>query len=343
MGTDDRPPNGALIQRLLQAPQRFDLFQAISLLERAAPEAVAVGEGDGSRPEAVRLRALISLGFPPSDVVSVKEDPPTGERFALTSPVLALGGASGPLPLAFTEELLARQAARDHATADFLDIFHHRFLSFLYRSRRKHRIGLDWQSPDASTLADMLDFVSALGVKRDGGGGAWLRHAGLLGGAPRSMSGLLQLLRDRLGLPVQGRQFVGGWRALEPAAVPRVSASAGSQAARLGRNTVLGRRVWDQGAGVALTFRVPRERMEPMLPGGPDHALAARLVRRYVQQDIDVTFTLKPVPGPRDLSMLGRAHPMRLGWTSWLHTGAATPRPVRTGFRMATAPTTATS
>lgn len=33
----------AIIDRLLTAPQGFNLFGAISLLERAAPEAAAVG------------------------------------------------------------------------------------------------------------------------------------------------------------------------------------------------------------------------------------------------------------------------------------------------------------
>jgi hypothetical protein len=36
MGTDERPPAGTLIERLLSRPQSFNLFQAISLLERVA-------------------------------------------------------------------------------------------------------------------------------------------------------------------------------------------------------------------------------------------------------------------------------------------------------------------
>jgi type VI secretion system protein ImpH len=334
MGTDDRPPSGPLIQRLIRQPQGFDLFQAISLLERAAPGAGAIGNGEGRR-EAVRLKAQVTLGFPSSDVVQVEENGDDArEPFTLTTPVMALTGASGPLPLVFTEQLLERRAARDHATADFLDIFQHRFLSFLYGSRKKHRIGLDWRSPNASALAGVLDAVSALNIKRAGGEGAWLRHAGLLGGAPRSMSGLLQFLRDRLRLEVRGTQLCGGWHTLEAQAVPRLGAS-GSAAPRLGRNAVLGRRVWDQGAGISLAFgKLPWNRLESLLPGGADHQLAGRLVRRYLQQEIDVHMTVQPAPGQAQNSVLGGPRSLRLGWTAWLRTGGAS-RPMSASFKLA--------
>src|SRR3954466_4097718 len=130
MGTDERAPAGALVEKLVDQPQGFNLFQAISLLERSRPERGAVGMGVG-RDEAVRLSSIVSLGFQASDVskVSVSDDP--NEPGRLWTSVLSLAGAQGPLPLPFTELVLERSAARDHATADFLDIFNHRFLAFL--------------------------------------------------------------------------------------------------------------------------------------------------------------------------------------------------------------------
>src|SRR4051812_41550957 len=105
MGTDERPPTGALIASLLKRPQGFNLFQAISLLERAAPDAAPLGEG-GEQLEAVRLSALVSLAFQPSDVRSVGVGSESGEAFTLSTPVLSLAGAQGPLPVPFTEMVL---------------------------------------------------------------------------------------------------------------------------------------------------------------------------------------------------------------------------------------------
>ena len=318
MGTDERPPTGALVERLGNRPQGFNLFQAISLLERASPQLAPVGKGDGQT-ESVRLKSVVSLGFQPSDVSRVGPGEDGGEAWILATPVMSLAGAQGPLPLPFTEMVLERTAARDHATADFLDIFNHRFLAFLYRSRKKHHMGLNWLSPQSSSLAMCLDALSALGLKTGAGAppgeATWLRHAGLLGGAPRSMTGLLALLSDRLGVSARGRQFCGGWRNLELRDISRLS----GRGPRLGRSAVLGRRVWDQSAGITLELSgLSLRRLKRLLRGGEEHELVRRLVRRYLQQDVGVEMVLQIDGRELKPSILGQKEPLRLGWTSWL-------------------------
>lgn len=329
MGTNERSTNRPLTDRLLARPQGYNLFQAISLLERAARDMPAVGRGHGE-PEAVRLNAVVSLGFQPSDVSVVKEGAASGERFTLLSPVMSLAGAQGPLPLPFTELLLERKAARDHATADFLDIFNNRFLGFLYRSRKKHHMGLNWRSPEESSLAGVLDALSSLGlragIRGPGGAAPWLRHSGLLGGAPRSMAGLLSLLADRLGVKVRGTQFCGDWRHLEPGDVSRLGNARTGSALSLGRSTVLGRRVWDQGAGISLAVAsLSLPRLRHLLPGGKEHELLKWLIARYVQQEMGVSISLNVDAAQIQPLRLGNSKKdsegpggVLLGWTSWL-------------------------
>jgi type VI secretion system protein ImpH len=345
MGTDERPPAGTLIDRLLSRPQGFNLFQAISLLERAAAYAAPVGEGVNEA-EAVRLSAVVSLGFQPSDVSSVTVGAPTGEAFTLKSPVMSLAGAQGPLPMPFTELLLERKAARDSATADFLDIFNHRLLAFLYRGRKKHHMGLNWASPEASSLAASLDSLSALGLaagaRGANGESSWLRHAGLMGGAPRSMAGLFAMLGDRLGIRVKGSQFHGGWQQLEPRELSRLGGH-GHGVSRLGRSTVLGRRAWYQSAGIQLELaELPMARLRQFLPGAREHALTRWLVSRYVQQELQVELVLRPAAREVKRSALGAGGQMRLGWTSWLATGplvTTAPPPARLRLAIAHPPT----
>ncbi len=372
MGADDGLPAAALIARLKANPQSFDLFQAISLLERAAPWARPLGRGNGLG-EAVRLVGHVSLAFEPSDIRSVREHAgsPDGEHvdaadeheqtsrerhgahdmhasYTVTTPVLTLAGANGPLPMAYTELVLARRAQRDTATADLLDIFNHRFLSFLYRSRKKHAPGLNWRSPHGSALAAGLDALSNLGLRAGANGPnhgphgerLWMRHAGLLGAAPRSMTGLCTLLADRLGLKVRGAQFVGGWREIDVADSLRL-ARAGSRAPRLGGAAVLGRRTWDEANGICIEFpELTKARFEALLPGGRDHAMAAWLIRSYLQQDFDVQFVLHLAPQRVDCAA-GGLRAARLGWTSWLagtNNDTHTPKPVRLAMREAAVP-----
>jgi type VI secretion system protein ImpH len=304
-----------LIERLYSQPQGFNLFQAISLLERHAPERAAMGTGVGLD-EAALLRGSVSLAFAPSDVVSVQPAATPKDRSTLTSAAMSLAGANGPLPLPFTEMLLQRRPAKDRAALDFLDIFHGRWLAFLYRSRKKHHIGLNWRAGQQDNpVARTIDALSGLG-RAEGARGplgevARLNHAGLQNAAPRSMLNLLTLLSDRLNLRFKGRQFLGGWQDLD--GVDQVPLGR----AVLGQQAVLGQRAWDAAAGIELTVvTVPMLRLPSLLPGGQDHALMGWLLRRHTQSELQVRLVLQPeakvsalIPG------LGQA---RLGWTSWL-------------------------
>ena len=361
MGADDRLPAVALIALLLERPQGFDLFQAINLLERASPWARSLGYGDGTG-EAVRLSGFVSLAFEASDIRSIRPNAAperdalaqassyaprtTRTTYTIATPVLTLAGVNGPLPLPYTEMVLARRAARDPATGDLLDVFNHRFLSFLYRSRKKHAPGLNARSPDDSTLAACLDALGNLGLRGGERGPRdarlWTRHAGLLGAAPRSMTGLLAMLSDRLGLRVRGTQFVGGWRDVDARDSLRL-ARTGSRAPRLGGCGVVGTRTWDQAAGIRIEFLdLPRARFTSLLPGGNDHELAAWLIRCHLPQDLEVQFVLHPLRH-RNACAVGGNLAARLGWTSWVAgagtgTGTASvsrPAPVRVTLRAA--------
>jgi len=77
--------------------------------------------------------------------------------------------------------------------------------------------------------------------------------------------------------------------------------------------------VWDQGAGIRLTFsNLSQQRLRDLLPRGADHALAKWLVRRFIPQDLKVEMELQLAPAESRSSVLGAANPMRLGWTSWV-------------------------
>ena len=318
MATDERPPVGALISRLLAQPQGFNLFQAISLLERTRPDAGALGDGDAAA-EAIRLSSVVSLGFEPSDVSKVAQ---LEDKYKLSTPVMSLAGGQGPLPLPFTEMVLERTAARDPALADFLDIFNHRFLSFLYRSRKKHHMGLQWRSPQASTLAACLDALSSLGLQSARSSDehtTWLRHAGLAGGAPRSMTGLLTMISDRLHVRATGRQFCGAWRNLERRDIPVLSTRHPQSAPRLGKTAVLGSRVWDQSAGVRITLSgLTVAKFRSLLKGGKEYSLLKSMVLHYLQQDISVEIELQLDKKEVVPTILTQKEPPRLGLTSWL-------------------------
>jgi type VI secretion system protein ImpH len=326
-----------LIHRLRQQPEGFNLFQALHLLERAEPARPPVGTSLGLD-EAVRLSAPVSLAFPASDVQCVSESDAPGPALTLSSPVMALAGAQGPLPVAYTEMLIEGVRHRNPAGLAFLDIFQQRLLAFLYRGRRKHHMPLSAGPLQDAPLLRVIDAVSGLGrsegARAPGGEAAWPRHAGLQGGAPRSVASLLAMLRDRLQLPFTGRSFVGAWLPLAREERARLS---GRQAGapRLGQGAALGQRAWDPAAGIALGLSgLHAQHLDALLPGGVRHGLLAWLVTRHLQQDlrVKVQVDLAGAPATRLRARPETAPGLspRLGLSAWL-TGPAgsTPQAVQ--------------
>lgn len=297
---------------LLRDPQQFNLFQAISLLERASPALAPVGTGVGID-EAVRLAGQVALAFAPSDIASLRASTQQGPAWTLRTAAMTLAGAGGPLATPLLEQLMEQRSAREHAGLDFLDIFNGRLLGFWQRARSKHHVSLH-PAPALATapLPRTLDALSGLGRGEGARGPAgelgWLRHAGLQNAAPRSMASLLALLRDRFDVPFEGEQFVGGWHALarpDRAALDRRS-----------RGMTLGARFWDQASGMALSAPpLQRDAFFALLPGGPRFALMGWLVARHLQSDLTVTLTLRLAEPPA--TRLDGNTP-RLGRSAWL-------------------------
>ncbi|MBV8466379.1 MAG: type VI secretion system baseplate subunit TssG, partial [Burkholderiales bacterium] len=329
MGTDKRVPDGALIDKLLREPYRFNFYQAVSLLEQATPHRRPLGH-DGHKPEAVRFRSHVHLSFPPSDVINVERGETEHAPTLVTTAVMGLAGAAGPLPVPFTDMVMRRNAAREFATRDLLDIFNHRFLSFLFRARQKHHIALTRVAPDTSPFAHYLRAFAGQTHKAQHRDADWgrpqLRYTGLLAGAPRSMAALETMLSSYLGVKVVGEQLVGGWLDIDSSEWSRIGHYGGRRQA-LGKSTLLGKRTWDQRAGIRLHLHdLPADRVEHFLPGGRDFEALTQLTRRFLQEafHVEVWLAARPqTPKPVALGKHGQ-----LGWTSWLPSTTTAREPV---------------
>src|SRR5438874_10092041 len=112
MARHERTAMPDLIEHLQSRPQGFDLFQALSVIERAFAGRPPIGTSLGLD-EPVRLAAQVDLAFAASDISTVEESRRPGPPLTLRTSALSLAGANGPLPIAFTELLLERRRAGD--------------------------------------------------------------------------------------------------------------------------------------------------------------------------------------------------------------------------------------
>ncbi|WP_342245372.1 type VI secretion system baseplate subunit TssG [Pseudomonas sp. OTU5201] len=308
-----------LSRRLRDAPQAFELLQALLLLERERPASESLGRSSAPQGEALRLRGPLTPTFAASQVERLDEE--AGQPPTLTTPVFGLGGPDGPLPYAYQEWLQQRAKQKDHAPAEFLDLFQHRLLSLLYRVLDKHRLALGFRAPEDSPARDQM--LALCGLLPDAlqnrltlPDSAVTARTALFAGGRRSLAGFAALVRHQFSVEVHYEAYQGGWRDIPPAS--RSLLQRRGRNLRLGLDAIAGTRVWDEHAGIRLTLGpLASERAPDFLPGGAEHTRLASLAALYFGPDLDCTLRLLVRPGA-PLS-LDRTQPPRLRWSGGLH------------------------
>lgn len=308
----DRP----LTDELRSRAARFDFYQLVRLLLREHAR-------DGQRVALegrVRFRTDLSLKFPAHEITGVADDPKKG--VTVTTPNYGVAGYLGPLPETFTE-WMQKARARPHgaAAADFLDLFGHRINTLRYRIKARAHPVLGLEPPDESPQAERLaaiiglaspELVRVLPFPRR----ALLSVAGLLANRRRTVVAIERVLARYLGADVAVSQFHGAWRAISPDDRTRL----GTRHSRLGADTVLGRRAWDQAARIEVHIGpVPYAKFRELLPGGARHQALTVLLRFLTDRQVDsrVRLALEGEPPPPQLSGNHGGGP-QLAQTAWL-------------------------
>lgn len=322
MAPPRRRPAVAVDEKLFRDPRPFDLFQAVRLLAWLYPERRPPGQAVDPRREMVRFRSRLRLDFPGGDVGLARRARSPELPAELAVDVMSLGGARGPLPLWVTELVQDRLGERDTAAADFLDLFHHRLVSLLYRARVKHRPQEDALPPHETAAGRALFALVGLGEKplRDRlevPDRALLHVSGLIAPGARSRVGLERLLRGLLEVPVRVRPFQGRFLPIEPAQQTFLGYSGRNQV--LGKNAVLGIRAWSPAAGAAIEVGpVSYRDYLGFLPIGSRHRTLRSVARFYVRDELDLSLELSVRPAERPALRLGTAAESLLGWNARL-------------------------
>jgi type VI secretion system protein ImpH len=256
MAAVTRRTDTTLEEQIVAVPYEFDFHQAVRLLEKMRPEAVPLGEGSNPLKEALSIESRVTLSPSGADIqsltISDTDKPPI-----LIVNFLGLGGIQGPLPTPYTELLIERLRNKDTSFKDFLDIFNHRLASFWHRMRKKIVLGIAQVRPEETPAGKV--FLDLVGIEAEPlrnrlavSDQALLSFAPALWKRPRSLIGLQRLLRSYFDLPITVSQFQGAWQIAEDRDLTRIGVRETGQHQVLGRSAVLGRRSWDQTAGIAL-------------------------------------------------------------------------------------------
>lgn len=313
---------------LLQNAKDFSFFQAVRLLHGLHPDAPRLGHQGPPELELIRLRPELSMAFPIADIAEVDEeaigdpDNAQGWRYRITVTFMGLYGTSSPLPVHYTEDMI-RNDEHESLLRGFIDLFHHRILSLLYRVWEKYRHGVQYSDSAEDIYSRRI--LQMLGVDLDRlpkdmslRAGRLPAYAGLMTQEPRSAASLQAILADHFPEgEVTLQQCKGRW--IEFPAEQR--SALGTMNCRLGADCVVGERVWDVAGnfGVQVGPLAIDDYMN-LLPDGDASRQFRELVDLFNGDCLDYELTL--LLRGEDVPALQLGAPTaRLGWSSWLGHG----------------------
>ena len=309
------------------------------LLRRLAARDMSMPQvGRAQRPlqESFRLGQQASMAFSPRELASVEVRPAAqgGDQTHIKLFSLGTLGPNGALPIHVTELVRERvEARRDTTLADFIDLFHHRAFTHIYRAwaQSQSAAGLDRSADETFTpyVARLAgDEPSEVQGSALSAHARWAATAHRVRAA-RNPEGLVRSLAQFFGVTVQLHEYCLQWMPIEPQDLcvlgqPRESSV-------LGRGAMAGEVVPDRQSRFRLVIGPLSMdgylRLTPQGSAqGKDLPALVELVRSFIGFEYvwEVELLIDRHAAPA--TQLGDS--TQLGWSSWMASdtsnGAAT-------------------
>lgn len=335
MGTAERPTITDIADRLRAFGHRVSFFRLVqTLLSNGGADAVPPGELGPPQSEVMKFQASLSLASSFSDVRRVRlgKGRSGRDRFDVTVDFMGLYGPASPLPSYFTTTLAEAEPIEEvvrpgvdtgpyPVARDFLDIFNHRAISYVWRAWRKYRYELTYDGrggdPHSHRLLCLAGLgtrgaVEALGVTRP----SVLRFLGLLTARPIPAELLARLLKGRFDVPVEIEEF-------RPRRVKLP----------VERRVCLGKSVLGDGAHLGARFQsvggafrvivgpISVGEARRFLPGTQDFQQLVSLTRFCVKDPLEFDVLLRVDAAELPGLELSKRSSLPLGQLSWLSPG----------------------
>jgi type VI secretion system protein ImpH len=316
--------NSVKLQQWLAAtaasPWATDFYVAMRRVESAHPNLPRFGSAKSPKQEAIRLGQEPALTFAPANLYSVdvsRECPKLTIRF------LGLFGPMGALPTHLSEVALDRRRVGDATIVEFADVFHHRLIAFFYRAWRQSQPAASRDHPVDDAFAGYVN--SLVGIAQPSMLGkdqiqddAKRYFSGHLSRVVRSEAGFIAATQEYFSVPIKLVNFHPRWVRLATEELSVI----GGEYSQLGKNTVLGARVFDAQSNIQLVIGpLSKERYQSFLPGGRSMIRLKDWVRTFFGLTIAARVQLVLKADEVPLCRLGQGP--QLGWTTWIGPGAA--------------------
>jgi type VI secretion system protein ImpH len=311
----------------------FQFFQAVRLLSRLGHGLVPPGRFPKSpSSEVVRFGVNSAYWFPPSQIHSLEWGKLDPERAEWKPPMLrvnfmGLVGASGVLPLVYSDFVQERLRDRDRTMLDFFDLFHHRALSLFYQAWEKHRFWVSFEREERDKMSGYLQDLIGIGTpglsnRQTISDTSLIYYSGLLSLQPRSAMALEQFLSDYFDVPIAVEEFGGSWHPLAEEDICKF-ADPPTEAEQLGFGVVVGDYVWDRASRAKISVGpLALEQYMDFLPGGSAYKPLEAATNFFSNGEIifEVQLILDRDNVPACQLGSDANAPAKLGWLTWMNT-----------------------
>ena len=330
-----KPALQEMFTRLRDAPWKFGFFAVLRRIGAACSPQPPIGLASRPQQEPFRLGQVAALIFAPREIAGAAlpgEQQPAFPGAALprsgnnpnvpTVRVYGLGllGPNGPLPLHYTELIRDRvENYNDSTLADFLDLFHHRYLTHMYRAwaQSQAAAGLDRAEDEAfSRYVARLTGHDPLEIRDS----ALPTHARLAASThltreARNPDGLAATLARFFAVPVQLQEFVLHWIRIDDEDQCHLGQARASSVMAMG--AIAGEVVADRQNKFRLVIGpLTLDQYLRFTPHGRDLPLLVEWVRGFIGYEFVWEVELRLRNDSTPPARLDDSE--KLGWSTWL-------------------------
>lgn len=302
-------------------PWRHSLLTLMRRMAAQRQDLPPIGLAQRPQLEPFRLGQQASLVFAPREIarVCMGDYGPSIKLFGL-----GMLGANGPLPIHFTEQVRERsEAKQDHTLANFLDMFHHRLFTHIYRAWAQSQSAAGLDRPDQETFTPYVarlagDEASELQHSPLSPHARWASAAHRVRQA-RNPEGLVSTLSRYFGVPVQLQEYRLHWMQLDEPDQTRLGIPRPSSV--LGQGALLGEQVPDRQSRFRLVIG-PLDmdgylRLTPQgSPSGADLPALIEWVRAFV--GFEYLWDIEPLVQRGTAPSVVLGGEQRLAWSTWM-------------------------
>lgn len=308
--------------------RRHNFFALVDAIYRFTGRHDDVSLATDPDKDEVRFEADTRIAFPGSDVVRLRQN--DNGQYVVTVAFAGLHGSQSPLPGYYLDQIAWESAQGESEIADFLDLFSHRMIQFIWHIWRKYRWYVCFNNGGTDEFTQRMYAFVGLGsqTQRDRlaiNHSKMLAYAGVLAGPGRSPEIICDLvshcfdLEDvtlrrwqlrQVEIPPSQQNRLGGYL---PRDWHRLARSL------LGQNFTLGSRVPDRSGKFLLRVRgLSRERFLSFLPNGDSFLPLTMFVAFILRDQFAWDLRLEMAPEQIGGMTLGDEHTSRIGWTSFV-------------------------